>query len=452
MDLHGWDIVSACRQDDLNKLLAKRMANDPPTLSYTDSTGIKIDGVFDPWEISSFGTDTTLTLTLPFKSGTLKNTSKFSTKPTVKLDGVKVEISVQLDFVDNAAGTASDLKFNFGTKATSPSDKQAGAVWCINADLDGTLKGEDPSGDSTTDLREHIPQVLIANADKLNYALTSLNLAPAAKQSWLKPLKKNFMFAKGPTDANGKQEPGHLVVALMVRDLPDETRTSDIDPSLVAGDSAMTMAFAKDLFLEHFIMPTLPSSFVGASSSGFIMMGDKIGHLPFPTPLRCKDVEHWGTGYTPYLGSFFVSIDDDELATSASGFFDITGLAKSYVTFDFNQKFKAAFDASTQKLSFKAYGGANPNYEKHIPWWVYALSAVALPAVGLIVAAVVAAIVDIVIAAVTTAVSKQVTGTGGGAMHLGDLAAAIVAWPGSDAITVEKAGLDDAFVVRGKIN
>lgn len=462
MDTHGWDIVAACRQDDLNKLLSKRMTKAPPSLSYSDKSGIKIDAVFDPWEITSFGTDDTLTLKLPFKSGTLKNASKFAVKPTIDLAGVQMEVSVKIAFIDNTAGTACDLKFQLKTVGKSKQDKTKGAIFVINADLDGTLKKEDSSGNSATDLREHIPQVLIANADKLSYALTSLNLVPTGERSWIKPVHKHFMFAQGAVDKQGKQQPGHLVVAMMIRDRPASSRSDNIDNALTGNSSGLNMAFAPDLFLEHFIMPSLPSSFVNKAFLKFRMKGDEI-HLviePASTappphitmPAECATVHHWGTGYVPFLYPLTISVDDDLMHVNASGTFDITGLADSSVSFWFKQEMKPAFDAKTQTLKFNAYGKTKSDYHKHIPAWIYIVAGVAALGVPLIVAAVVTAIVDVVVAAVTTAVAKQAAGAGGQQTKLGNLAAAVVNWPGSASVDISHADLETAFVVRGEIN
>lgn len=456
MDTQGWDVLAACRQGDLNKLLAKRMGESPPMLSYPGA-GIDIEIVFDPWQITSFGTDKTLTLLLPIKRGTLKDSGKFSVKPQIDLSGVKIEVSVQIDFVDNAAGTASDLKFQLKTAGKSRQDKTNGAVFVMNADLDGTLQKEDPSGNSATQLKEHIPQVLIAHADKLSYALTSLNMVPSSERSWIKPLVKHFMFAQGTKDKNGQQEPGHLVVAIMVRDRPPASRSDKIDDALTNSSSGLNMAFAPDLFLEHFIMPSLPNSFQNPNYLVFKMKGDKIQLAIGPvstapyisTAAECKPVDHWGTGYTPWLYPLTVSIDDDLMTVHADGTFDITGLADSSVSFWFTQSLKPEFDAKTQSLKFKAFGETKSDYHKHIPAWIYIVSGVAALAVPLIVAAVITAIVDVVVAAVTTAVAKQAAGAGGQQTKLGDLADALVQWPGSKSVNISQADLETAFVVRG---
>lgn len=459
MDTHGWDVLAACRQDDLNKLLAKRMSHAPPSLSYTGADIEIVHAQFDPWQITSFGSDNTLTLLLPFKSGTLKDSGKFAINPQVDLSGVKMEVSVQIDFVDNAAGSASDLKFQLKTVGKSKQDHTKGAVFVVNPDLDGTLNKRDPSGTSATHLNEHIPEVLIAHADKLSYALTSVNLVPKGAQSWIKPVVKHFMFAQGKKDKNNQQEPGHLVVAIMVRDRPAASRSDKIDDGLTNSSSGLNMAFAPDLFLEHFIMPSLPDSFQNPKNLVFKMKGDTIQLAIGPmstapyisTPAECKPVNHWGTGYTPFLYPLTISIDDDLMTVHADGTFDITGLADSSVSFWFTQSLKPAFDAKTQSLKFKAYGETKSDYHKHIPAWIYIVSGVAALAVPLIVAAIITAIVDVVVAAVTTAVAKQAAGSGGQQTNLGNLADALVAWPGSTSVKIFEADLETAFVVRGEI-
>ncbi len=455
MDTNGWDIVSACRQDDLNALLKKRMAGKPPTLSYSDGGKIEIDVTFDPWEISSFGTDNTLTLVLPFKSGSLKNSSKFATNPKIDLADVQIEIRIQLEFVDDAHGTASNLEFQFKTAAKSPHDKTSGAVFVINADLNGKLKSRDPSGNAATEIRKHIPEVLISNADKLNYALTSLSLSPPNDLAWLKPKRKHFNFAQGKTDAHGHQMPGHLVVSTMVSDRPIGSTTATVDEALTNNSNAVNMAFDKPIFMRHFLMPHIGESFVNSSNLKFRMAGDKVALFVgldssgFYMPAQCKDVEHWGTGYTPFLYPLVIELDDDELKVSADGFFDVTGLADSSVTFWIKQSLKGHFNPAKQSMSFSSSGKTKSDYHKHIPAWIYIVTAGAAALVAGVLALIVTAVVDIVIAAVTTAVAKQVTAAGGGTSHMGDLAAATMAWPGSDGIEATDASLESALLIRG---
>jgi len=457
MNTNGWDIVSACRQDDLNKLLATRMKKTPPTLKYSDGSGIAIDATFGPWEISSFGNATKLTIVLPFKSGTLKNASKFATKPTVDLAGVQMEISLDIDFVEDAKGATSNLQFQFKTAGKSAGDKTKGAVFVINADLNGALKKEDPSGNSATDLKKHIPQVLIANADKLNYALTSLNMSPSGDQAWLKPVAKHFMFAQGKKDANGKQGPGHLVVCTMVTDRTVGSKTDTIDEALTDNDNPINMAFDGPIFMRHFLMPHLADSFENPSMLEFRMTGDSVSlwlgvdKTGWKVPAECAPVDHWGTDYTPYLYPLNITLDDDELKLSANGWFDITGLADSSVTFWIKQSLTAHFDASKQSMSFKPYGETKSDYTKHIPAWIYFITVGAAALVAGIVLLVVTAVVDVVIAAVTTAVAKKVTAAGGGQAKMGNLASASISWPGSDGIEATDASLASALVISGKL-
>ena len=447
MKTYGWDIVSACSQAKLNELLASRLKKTPPKVSYSDGDGKDIQATFDPWQITSFGSDNKLTLDLPIKSGTLKDTSKFAAKPSINLAGVIIEVTITLAFVDKASGSGSDLSFSLKKKATSPADKHAGAVYVKNPDVNDVLKKQDPSGTAATTVGKHIVEALIAHADKLSYALSTVNLQPGS--AWMKPVDKAHMFAEGPKKANGEPGEGYLVVATMVRNLPAGSRSLNVDSSLFDSKYDFFMLVAGDVFLEQFVLPDIATGFIGNPHSQFMMSGDDIMDIG---PLQCPTVDHWGTGYDPILTTFEMAIDGEILQTSSTGLFQITGLgSKATVSFSMTQNAECHYNKSGKSISFTPTHSPDPTYHKHIPWYEYAAALPLLPFFGPFIAIVVGAIVDGVIAAVTNGVAKSVT-TSGGTGGLSGLSTVAVSWPGSGATKVSECGLSSAFYVKGTIN
>src|SRR6056297_1662873 len=186
MDTNGWDVVCACSQDKLNTLLSARLSATPPSVDYKDTDGNTLKATFAPWQIVPFGSTDRLKMVLPIETGTLHLENKFAATPDVTLDGVQVEIEVDLDFVDNAKGTAKDLKFNLTAKTDAGNGATKG-VGIQKIDLDGTLANADPSGTASGKLSTILPECLVANRDKLAFVLASLDLAPTGDASWMTP-------------------------------------------------------------------------------------------------------------------------------------------------------------------------------------------------------------------------------------------------------------------------
>ena len=448
MDTHGWDIVSACSQSKLNALLKARLTKTPPTLSYDDGQGTTLDITFSPWQITAFGSNRALTLDMPVKSGTLTNGNKFAEKPSVDLAGVTMAVRIQLDFIDQAKGDASNLSFTFKAAATSAADKTDGAVFVQQADVTGQLAKVDPSGNSATVLHNHVADALVHNAAKLEIPLSVVNLAPAGGAAWMKPVEKAHMFGTGPKKANGAPGEGYLIVATMVRTLPAATRSLNFDETLFDTQHDVFMLLNKDLFLANVIQPNLPAAFKDSSAVNFQMMGDSIAGVGV---LICPEVDHMGTGYDPFLTRLTISIDDDRLKSTAVGFFHITGLTHSSVTFNFTQYATCRYDSATQSIAFDKAQSPDPDYEKHIPWYLYAVASVALPFLGLIVGGIILAVVDVVIAAVTTGVASTI-GKSSKTSGIASLSNIAVTWPGSTETKIAESGLSDGFYMRGDLS
>lgn len=449
MDTFGWDIVSACSQTKLNELLSARLSAMPPKVSYSDGGGVDLDLVFAPWQITAFGSDLKLTLDLPILSGTLRDTSKFASLPSVDLAGVTVEVTLTLAFIDNAAGSASDLVFSLKTAATTPADKTPGAVYVRNPDVTGALARKDPTGVSATKLGQRVAAALVAHADKLAFALSTVNLQPST--GWMKPVQVAHMFAEGPARANGEPGEGYLVVAMTVRTLPAGSQSFNMDPALFSTRFDFFMLIAGDLFLQNFVLPELGSGFLPGPAGRvptFVMAGDGIMGLPI---LFCPEVDHWGTGYHPVLTSFLMSIDGTCLQTTATGMFQITGLGSSaYVEFQMQQNSACTYSSATGSIAFSPAPGPAPTSKMHLPWYEWAAGAVVTPIVGPLVALIVTGVVDGVIAAVTNGVTNSVT-TSGATGGLNGLGAISVGWPGATATAISECGLSSAFYMRGTI-
>ncbi|WP_373504787.1 TULIP family P47-like protein [Aestuariivirga sp.] len=432
MDTYGWDVVVACAVERLNALLKLQFTSTPATLSYSDpSSQTTLQATFDPWRIVAGGSDRKLHIEMPIKTGSLD-----SPFVSAKLDGVVVLASVELDFVSNAAGTASNLTFNFSSVASQAGDPTKGSIYIVNPDTSGVLLKQDPTKTAATALHDFIPLCLIASKASLNYVFTTLNLTPAGAGSWLTPHSPAYVFVAGSGGTAG-----YLAVLSMVSAAAAVPSARDVDPGLCTANSDIAIAYAGPVFLQNVIMGQLPSSFTGAIAQNFQMSGGKINNNG---PLLCKPVR-WGlTDYTPVLVSMVVGISASNITSAATGIFDITGLKDSYVTFSASVSLSCSYDAASGKLSLTPTAAPVTNHDTHIPWWIYVLAA---PAMLTVAGPIVIVIVDAVIGGVTASVSNSVSNNAGN-LALGDWSAQAIVFPGADKWSVTEAALSDAFYMR----
>lgn len=438
MDTFGWDVVCAVSCDKANELLALQFAKRPASLSYDDGAGTTISATFDPWKIVAGGSDKILRMELPIKSGTMT-----SPNGSIMLDGAAVVAEIKLAFIKDAKSSVNNLKFDIRSVASNAGDTADGSIFIVDEDVGRVLAKRDPSNVAAMTLHDCIPSCLIANSAKLDYIFAALNLTPTGAGSWLAAQDPRYLYVQGPASTTG-----YLAILSMVSSVDTSAFQSVIDTSLCDGKSDVYLAIAPHVFLEHVVMPHVSTSYVGATSASFQMRGDSIFNIG---PLVCPTVNHWGTGYIPILSSLQISVAASQIQSKASGAFDITGLAKSSVTFSESGASDCAYDASTGKLTVTPHGNPQSDHDTHIPWYIYASCAPFIAVLGPLIPGIVAAIVDGVIAGVTAAVANSVP-TNTGNLALSDWSAQAIEFPGASRWTINNAALSDAFYMRCKLH
>lgn len=452
MNLFGWDVLSACSQDKLNAMLTARQSAAQPKLTYADpSQGLKISADFAPWQIMALGSNRRLRLALPIKTGSIASASFLAAAPVVALDGVTVEISIDLAFITDATGSTSGLTFNFVKPARDATDTSAGAIVIEAADTTGTLARVDPSGMAATQLAGAFAACLVANKDQLGFVLAEVTLKAVAGADWLVPVSHDYVFLPGGV-VGGVAQPGAVVLLALLQAPTGAAPHAQVDQGLVSGVHDISLALAPGVFLQHAVMPALPASFVGATAASFAMSGDQITET---MPLICQTVTNAGTGYTPILTSFRMSIAGSTLTVTCKGMFVITGLGQSNVTFSITQDmtvmvFPLPGTPLTGTLMLVANGPPVTDHDTHITPGYWALGVIFAPFVGPIMALVVIAVIDGVIAGVTAAVTSKVTTTGSTA-GIGVAPMVALNWLGAGALTLQEAELDNGLVLRGAL-
>jgi hypothetical protein len=231
------------------------------------------------------------------------------------------------------------------------------------------------------------------------------------------------------------------------REFPQEIPA--IDGELFDMQDELFLMISGGQFLKNVVMPMLPGAYGnGATASNFIYQAidDTAGKIINNGEINCGSVKEGLTHYHPKINALDISIQNNSLISKAAGKFDITGLAKAYVTFSMTTTNPMVYDPNTNNISFKADPNPKRNYKKHIPWWEYVVSIIG--------GAVILAIVDTVISLVTDSISKSVSNSIGssGKNSISDNGSCIVEWNGLQHFQVKDAGLSTAFYMRGNYN
>ncbi len=439
MDLFGWDIVCACALPKLNQLLVAQFAQTPAAVAFQDDSGTSFTAQFAPWATHLDDATKKIQFLLPIHSGSLMLNGGPN---SVDLAGVTLLVQLDLAFVSNVS-SASDLQFNLQMKGADENDTTPGAVFVVNPDTTGVLKTRDSSGQVAQTLHDLLPLCLIQNKAKLAYVLNRLNLTPT--QGWPAPQCARFAFINGASF-----ESSSLAVFSMLSATDSSKLPLQIDPALTTGTGDLAIAFAKNVFLEHVILPQLPAAYSGTSAGTFTMNGDG-SQIVNTGAINSPPYKYGLIYYDPVISSLSIGIAAAQITTQANGSFDITGLSGASVSFSVSTVADCRFDAPSRRLILSPSGSANVNHETDIPWYDYVAALPVLPFMGPIVGGIVVGIVDGVIAGV----SAGVAGAGdsnmqsnSGQLALAQWGSAVIEWPGSNQWTVLAAALSDAFMMQ----
>lgn len=441
MEMGGWDVIYASDVSRLNAVLAASTQKLLPSFSYSDdNTGISFSGTFGPWAIRPGGSANRINLQVPIAQGVL-NGGGFS---NFSLTGLQPVLNLALTLVEgrNIPNT-QDVAFDIQDVTTTPSTK-SGDVYLANPDESGQLRQRDPSGAVASILQDNLPKCFVANADKISFVFASVFTSPQ-DQPWLKPKATGLTYFASQNGA---------VQAVAIKTLTQSPWSADnlqtgVDPSLLNGGQHLFYALSKPVFMKNLLLPAIPRAIGnGVSVADFQFNGPSQPSqqdscsITNTRSFNTASVENAGTHYYPEITSFRVVVNNNQVVTTASGKFDVTGLAGAWVSFDNLQVVNELYyDQNAQRVAFRLVSKTQPSVDKHIPWeyWLLALGAL----IGLIVRG----IIEIVVTVVDNAVQDALTGEGN--LSVVSIPPSTAVWTGLSNFTISQADLEEAFVIRG---
>ncbi|MGE7877930.1 TULIP family P47-like protein [Peribacillus muralis] len=428
MNIYGWDMVYICSNMATNKYLKKYMSDNEITFSYADTnTNTRINLVFDGWEIIRGGSSKLLRIKTPVKKGEIEiNGSKRD------ISGICPVLEVQLNFFNQSV--ISKLAFNFLVEGKNVGDTTDGAVTIINVDSNNKFPGDIVN----LFLELLLPATFIANKNQISFVFAELNLAP--NETWMQPKKYKYAYI-APTGGNND---GYLAVCSVVTNRDIVQLSPTVDTKMLDNENDTYLMLSERLFLENIIMPELPSTFGnGALPSYFGVQEDpKTGLAIINTrTLDLSPVRSGSTDYYPKLSELNMKVESNKIVVTNRGWCDV-GFG-AYVDFDTKAINQFYYDKNHNNGSFIADSNPTSNYQKHIPWYVWAILGI-----GLVFGAIIVAIIHEVISKVTNSVTQNVRL--GSNEYLTKIQTSSLTWNGMKETNTTDALLDVAFCIKGK--
>ncbi|AUM94647.1 TPA: TULIP family P47-like protein [Clostridium botulinum] len=420
MDTTGWDIVYLCSKKSTNKSLNRYMKQNNLEVSY-NGPNIKIDLLFDPWEIID-GSGNKIIIKTPVKKGKLV----FNTEEIIELDGICPVINVELDFFNsNTEYNTKNLMFNFSTK-DNKSDNNLYNFMIMNPDINGIIDDEETLGI----LKFALEKVFLTNQSEFSYIFAEMNLSP--EQEWMKPQKYVYTYLNPATGQDG-----FLTILSVVtnRDI-SKLGHSGFD-EILNDKNDIFLLLSEKMFLENIILPKLPESFGnGATLSDFKFKetSETTGEIVNVNHLNTEAVKWGAVYYHPKITELRIRIEGSTMVINADGNFNYGGRKQFFWVKSVN---KFIYDKYTKKAFFIPDDNPSYRYKKNVPKWAWITGGVV----------VVLTIVE-VCKSVAKNVARSVAFEASDSL-LGNIDPDIISWNESQGIDVQNAILDVAFGIQG---
>ncbi len=419
MNTFGWDTVFVLTMDRANQALASGGSQLLTSISVrtTQPINMELNGQFTSWKIVPGGSGKLLHLQLTFGSGTITVANQ-----NASLNGVGVVVEVSLDLLPES-GAQQVLRFSM-LQAGKPGDAgKPGVVTPVTV-----VNAQALPPQHVAMLLEYIPQYLVQNASRISYALATVNLFQPGSGSWLAPRQCDYAFERRVNAPDCLAVLGSMTAG-NISGLPRQ-----IDPALMQAGNTGAFLFTGDLFLEHVVLPMVPTTLRADAKNFYFDSGQHAirNHNSF----GAVSVKKGAVTYHPSIDSFTMTVNGGSLQTQLSGSCDL-GLNIS-MSFSITINNAVVFDPSSQTLRFQPDANPSQHHDSHIPWYDYFLGPIP----------------DIIMAAVVPSIA------GGIADNLTQFASSStiaskpptpVHWTGMGSFSVKAAGLETALYLRGDV-
>lgn len=328
MNLDGWDTCSIVSIDLVNQALQKEADRTIRTFSYSED-GLEISGEFDGWALAPNGTFRLVNVTLPIRSGTIREAGAAE----VDISGVTLTAQLKLSLIDSEDPDKRNLAFDTSHQEGKGESGLPIKVTDIN-DPTGLLEAFDLEL-----VKAALTECLSANASQASYVFASVDARSTSKAEGLACPANDWAFV----DAGENRQYLALLGSLDKERLDKAIRLS---PSLMTPAAPAYFAVSQRLFLSRALLPILQQTFRPRTS--FAVKGNAVQSTK-PVGLGKKKIAMFTVA--PVLKKVTVTQVKNALAISALARADLP--LSTHLDVTVSMKLPFQHDPKTGAMSFK---------------------------------------------------------------------------------------------------
>lgn len=373
MDTYGWDTVYAISTEKVNIALAENLQQLITTFDQPDAEGFPVSakGTFSKWEVVEGGSGQIIYLKLTVAEGTC--TVKLSETKVIDIAAASMVVAVKLNLIPGLDSNLQELKMDIQRVGEIGSPPELGMITPVVL--------HDPSGNlddaEKALLMVALAQYIVDNAIKITYAFATVNLVPPTSDSWLTPVKSNYVYA----NRIGNQ--GVLGILSVVTDRDISNLPHRIDETLLTSQYHAAFGISDELFLKYVIMPSLPQVFKHNTSPSTFSYNAVDRSIFNTAPIPVDSVKEGAITYYPRITSLRMRTNGSGLENNFAGDCDLkAGIDMKYWVDTDNQ---ATFDPVSKGIGFLPDPDPSSRDESDIPWYFFFLGPIVILIVELVV-------------------------------------------------------------------
>ena len=439
MQLYGWDTVFASSIAHANEALAESREAIALPFAHRDGA-VSVRGSAAGWSIVPGGSGQLVHLKVDIDNGEYKDGD---TVTDISGISVVLEISLKLAPLSDTASENGALKadppqklfLQFDLRAVNKLAPKTALGWSAPRGNGAItpVRIDDPSGKlgelDKIIISDAVAGFLVERSRHITTVLAEIDLVRHDDGGWLAPTETAYAYIERQDGF------GALAVFSVTDGRPAEGIERVIDPALITTDAAGFFAMSPQMFLHHVILPMMPKAFGNGAKAKDFTYDAKHNRIVNAKHLKANKVK----GYQPMIESLVMTVKGGALHMSASGKCDMNFMGVE-MTFKVSATSPLTYDPKTQRIGFKSDPNPKSSHDYTIPPWTRVL----WYALGILPGVVMEIVVPLIASSIATGLTTQA-----GNLMLAKNPPRTVHWAGTKEMTVNQAGLADAFFMRG---
>ena len=424
MDTFGWDTVYVVNITKANAALA---AHKEQLIISFDTSGIdglpvSAKGQFSGWEIVEGGSGTILHLKLLISEGDLE--INITQPKSVDLAGVSLVVAVQLKLLPGQISNTQELQFDIERVGQEGQTPEPGMIVPVALQAHGKLDLAEQGL-----LQAALLDYIVANAQQISFVFATINLVPPQTNSWLTPVRSAYAYA------NRIGGSGALAILSVTTNRDISQLPRQVDATALSLNYDATYVISSEMFLEHVMMPVLPSVFGnGTTPSSFALRDNTIVNTQ---TIRMDGIKEGAITYYPNLTSLAIKTNGSGLASDYRGDVDLkAGISMTFIVRPDN---KVVYNPNTKTIGFQPDPNPSSSTSVDIPWYWWFLGPIAR------------GIMEIIVRVIADGISNSLTKDVGDQITITKNPPLSIQWTETSALDVQNAGVEFAFFMQGSL-